>query len=128
MKAFQQYLSRALVGGFASFLAVSAQAASVTVNAGQVFGLNGSYYSVTATSAMAYSSSKIGNDNLGGIVNTAIAPAAYDSLKGISSSPVGSFTMDNATGAIQSSTGPGGMYQVAKKNSLMTGGICPSPI
>lgn len=122
MKTFQQYLSGALVGGFASFLAVSAQAASVTVNTGQVFGLNGSYYSVTATGAMAYSSAKIGNDNLGGIVNTAIAPVAYDSLKGISSSPVGSFTMDSATGVIQSSTSPGGMYQVAKKNGLMTGG------
>lgn len=97
-------------------------AASVSVSAGQVFNLNGSYYSLTGTGALTYSAAKVSNDNLGGIVNSVLSPTIYNTTTRTATSPVDFVTLDNVTGAIQKSAGLGGGYQVATSNGLMTGG------
>ncbi|KGM40717.1 hypothetical protein JY96_13500 [Aquabacterium sp. NJ1] len=107
---------------FAIMTIASAQAAPITVNANETFSLNGNYYAMSGSAVLAYSGAKIGNDNIAGIVNSAIAPATYDSFLGTSTAAITNGTFDNASGAILQVQGAGGGRQVAVKNGLMTGG------
>ncbi|MDO9236886.1 MAG: PEP-CTERM sorting domain-containing protein [Aquabacterium sp.] len=115
-------MSPTLISLAVCMVAATAHAAPVIQTPGTPFEMNGAWYTYQGTSTLTYSATKVGNDGLGGIVNTVIAPATYNTVTHANTAAITEMVVDQAAGTLIAKT-MGGMHQEAVRNGLMTGGF-----